>query len=139
MATTQRSTQKCLCVLEKYVTFVTGIPALPRASYVVFTRSAFALGRPYVFNCMKSDAVGGLVTILQAGQPRTHGSISRRRRGFFLPPQRRNRLWSPLSLLFSGGDGGLKLTTHLHVVPRLRMSGSIPHLPHIFSWRTQIK
>jgi hypothetical protein len=28
----------------------------------------------------------------------------------------------------------VKLTTHLHLVSRLRMCGAIPSLPSIFSW-----
>jgi len=36
------------------------------------------------------------------------------------------RLWGPPSLLFGGYRGqGVKLTTHLHLVPRLRTSGAI--------------
>jgi hypothetical protein len=31
----------------------------------------------------------------------------------------------------------VKLTTHLHLVPRLRMSGAIPTLPFMSSWRVQ--
>jgi hypothetical protein len=30
---------------------------------------------------------------------------------------------------------GMKLTAHLHLVPRLRMSKTIPSLPHTSSWR----
>jgi len=35
---------------------------------------------------------------------------------------------------FSGGEGsqGVMLTTHLHLVPRLRMSGAIPLLPPLW-------
>jgi hypothetical protein len=46
---------------------------------------------------------------------------------------RPGRLEYPLSLLFGGyqwkGDRGVKLTTYLHLVPKLRMNGSIPLLP----------
>jgi hypothetical protein len=31
----------------------------------------------------------------------------------------------------------MKLTTHLYLVPRLRMSGAIPPLPHRLSWCEQ--
>jgi len=30
--------------------------------------------------------------------------------------------------------GGVKLTTHLHLLPRLRMRGAMRLLPHTFSW-----
>jgi hypothetical protein len=38
---------------------------------------------------------------------------------------------------FSGDEaaGGVKLTTHLHLVPKSRMRGSIPPLPTTPSWR----
>ena len=46
-----------------------------------------------------------------------------------------------LSGLFSrvrGGSGqGVKLNNHLDLVPKLRMSGTIPPRPHISSCRTQ--
>jgi len=29
------------------------------------------------------------------------------------------------------------LTTHLHLVPKLRMTGSIPPLPHVPSWHAE--
>ena len=49
-------------------------------------------------------------------------------------------LWCPFSPLLRGGaypgnkaTGNVKLTTHLHIVPRLRMSGVIPPFIHIYS------
>jgi hypothetical protein len=33
------------------------------------------------------------------------------------------------------GTRGVKLTTHLHLVPRSRMHGAIPPLPNTSSWR----
>jgi len=38
---------------------------------------------------------------------------------------------------FNGGKvaGGVKLTTHLHLAPRLRIRGVIPPLSHTSSWR----
>jgi hypothetical protein len=56
---------------------------------------------------------------------------------FFSLPPRPERLWGPPSLLSNGYQGlcpwgqsgrGVKLTTHLHLVPRLRMRGAVPPL-----------
>ena len=57
---------------------------------------------------------------------------------FFSSPKRPDRLWHSPSLLFNRylvfsrekNGRGMKLTTHLHLVPRLRMSGATPLLPH---------
>jgi hypothetical protein len=55
-----------------------------------------------------------------------------------------DRLWGPPSLLSNGylgiflrdlGGRGVKLTTHLHLVPKLRIRGAIPPLHHTSSWR----
>jgi hypothetical protein len=54
---------------------------------------------------------------------------------FFSFPKSIDRLWNPSRRLFNGnkwhffsGHGGqeVKLTTHLYLVPRLKMSGAIP-------------
>ena len=61
-------------------------------------------------------------------------------RRFLSPPTRPDKFWGPHNLSYrvivvffprewSGRD--VKLTTHLHLGPRLRMSGSVPPLPHI--------
>jgi hypothetical protein len=55
------------------------------------------------------------------------------------PKKSPDRLWGPYSVLFNGYGGsfrevkrsGVKLTIHLRLVPRLRMSGTIPLLLHI--------
>jgi hypothetical protein len=56
----------------------------------------------------------------------------------------RHRLWGPFILLSSGyrrlfsqgqSGRGVKLTTHLHLVPRLLMRGAVPPLPQTYSWR----
>jgi hypothetical protein len=62
---------------------------------------------------------------------------------FFSSPPRPNRLWGPPSLLSNGYQGllpreqsgrGVKLTNHLHLVPRSRMHGAIPPFPNTPSW-----
>jgi hypothetical protein len=62
----------------------------------------------------------------------------------FSSPCRPGRLWGPSSLLSNRYPGqfprgkigrGVKLTTHLQLVPRSSKPGSIYHLPHTSSWR----
>ena len=56
---------------------------------------------------------------------------------FFLSRKRPNRLWGPPCLLFSGYRGyfagvsyrGVKLTSYLHLMPRLWMGGTNPIVP----------
>jgi len=81
--------------------------------------------------CTKTDGDAQSVTVtrLWAGRP---GFDSRQRQGFLSTPKRPDRPWSPHSLLsevpaYSGW--GVKLITHLYIVPRLRMHGAIPPLP----------
>jgi len=38
---------------------------------------------------------------------------------------------------FLGVGRGVKLTTHLHLIPRLRMCGVMIPLPHTHSWRAE--
>jgi hypothetical protein len=66
---------------------------------------------------------------------------------FVIYLQRSNRLWGPPNLLSNGyqmlfhpghSEWGVKLNTHLYLVPRLRMRGAVSPLPHIFSWRRSI-
>jgi hypothetical protein len=62
----------------------------------------------------------------------------------FFSPRCPDRFRGSLSLLFNGYRGlllwrlrgrGVKLTTHLQLVPRSRICGSIHPLPHTSSWR----
>jgi hypothetical protein len=43
--------------------------------------------------------------------------------------------WVPGDLSLGGKAAGVKLTAHLHLVPRSRMRGAIPPLPNTPSWR----
>jgi hypothetical protein len=81
---------------------------------------------------------------LHARRSRDQGSIPDRGKRFFSFPQRPDRLWGLPSLLSNGylsSFPGRKVTgewswpTQLHLVPRLRMDGAIPSLPHTSSWR----
>jgi len=58
---------------------------------------------------------------------------------FFSSPRRPNRFWGPPDVLYNGYRGqrgrGMKLTTHLILVPRSRMRGAIPSPPNSSSWR----
>jgi hypothetical protein len=73
---------------------------------------------------------------LPAGWSRTLGSIpGKGRRVLFSPLSPVGHIRWVLAALTAGGRGVkaagvVKLTTHLHVVPRLRMSRAIPPLPY---------
>jgi hypothetical protein len=55
-----------------------------------------------------------------------------------LSPQLPDRLWGPPNQLSNGYLGpfpsGVKLATHINLVPKLRMHGFVSLLPHTFSW-----
>jgi hypothetical protein len=80
-----------------------------------------------------------IVTRLRAGRL---GFDSRKGLEFFSSPPLSDRLWGPPSFLSSGyqrlfrrgySGRGVKLTTHLHLVPRLRMRRAIhPHPQYVF-------
>jgi hypothetical protein len=80
-------------------------------------------------------SVVGVVSRLRAGRT-IRGSIPRNIKTFFCSPKCPDRLWGPPSFLFIGCRGLLfrveatrRRVDHLHLVPRSRMSGSIPLLP----------
>jgi len=86
------------------------------------------------------------VKMLWAGHPRNHNLTAGRGKRFFSFPKCPDCLWGPSSLLFNGNKGffterqsgqGVKLTNHLRLVPRLRMTGTIPELPQLSSWQLQ--
>jgi hypothetical protein len=74
------------------------------------------LGRETKFHSRENENKN----LLWVGRP---GFASQKGQGlFFSSLPRPDRLWGPPSLLFNGGSGrDVKLTTHLHLVPRLRM------------------
>jgi hypothetical protein len=69
-------------------------------------------------------------TKLLAGQPGNRGLNPGRGKRHFSSPQALEWLWGPISLLYDGFQGsfpevngwGVKLTTQLHLVSRLRMA-----------------
>jgi hypothetical protein len=70
------------------------------------------------------------------------GFDSRQGQKIFSLPLRPDQSWGPSSpdiqwvsgALSSGGGGGLNVTSHLQLMPRLRMHGAIPSLLHTYSW-----
>jgi hypothetical protein len=72
----------------------------------------------------------GIATRLRAGRSGFYGSIPGGGCEFFPSPPCPERLWGPPSLLSNEYRvPGMKLTIHLHLVPRSRMLGAIPPLP----------
>jgi hypothetical protein len=77
---------------------------------------------------------------LRAGRPKNRSSSPCRIKNFF--PRRPDRLWALPNLLSNEYRGllrrysgrGVKLTTHLQLVPRSRRCGSIRPLSHTPSW-----
>jgi len=71
------------------------------------------------------------VTRLQTGQS---GFDSQNRQGIFHLCHciQNDSVVHPAS--YPMGTGGMKLTTHLHLVPKIRMHGSICPFPHTSSW-----
>jgi hypothetical protein len=89
------------------------------------------------------DSSVGIATRLRAGQSGSQGSIAGGGWEFFSSPPRPERFWGSPSLLSSGYQGlfpwrksgrSVKLTAHLHLVPRSNNEWSLPPLPNTPSW-----
>jgi hypothetical protein len=85
-----------------------------------------------------SDSAVGLVVTLQARQLRNCGLIPGGGRRFFLSTRKSRRILRPMKLPIQCVPGalplrqssrGIKLTTHLHLVLRLRISGAVALCP----------
>jgi len=63
--------------------------------------------------------------------------ISAKGRDFSFP-NHADRPWGPFSLVFNAYRDlfprGLRLATHLHIRPTLRMSGALPPFPYVFNF-----
>jgi hypothetical protein len=81
-----------------------------------------------------------IVTRQRAGQLELNFREGHGMAPFFSLPLQRERLWGPPSLLSNGHHGllppAVKLTTHVHLMPRLRRRGAIPpfHLNILMAW-----
>jgi hypothetical protein len=131
----RRRVLSCPCVSNSRIFTTLGTNIMPQKAASNFLRLIF----PPSVQCSRDSAVG-LVTKLRAGHLTNRGSIPSRRDILFSEVSR--PIWGPPRLLFytgregGGGSGrGVKLTTHLHPVLRLRMCGAIPLSPHMPSWR----
>ena len=102
-----------------------------------------ALETQNLFQCSVSVTKADDKTYLN--KPRCN-SRSHRGKRYFFSPICTDQLWGPPSLLFSGyqcsfrrySDWGVTLTSHLHLVPRLRMSGAI-HLLHLCGFMAWVR
>ena len=88
------------------------------------------------------DSSVDIATRLRAGRPRNRGSIPGKGKRFTSSPKHPDRLWGPATILvkryqglFLRGQSGrwVKLTIHPHLVPRVRMCGTMLP-PHTLSW-----
>jgi len=97
----------------------------------------------YVVPAPKFNSVG-MVTALRVGQPRNSGSIRRISKVYYSstfrsrpkPIQSSIQWISEVLPAWEKSDRGVKLNTHLRLIPRLRMSGVITPLPNT-KWRAQ--
>jgi hypothetical protein len=92
---------------------------------------------------MSRDSSVGIATTMDWAA-RNWGSIPRRVKRSSSSPQHPDQVWGPPSLLSNGDWGlfprgwsvrGVKLNNYLHLVPGLRIRGSIHPLPHTSQWR----
>ena len=102
--------------------------------------SGFRATKPPDATTMRLCSCGsslGIVTKLWATRLRSRGSISGRGQICFCSAERAARLVGRPGLLFNGTHRqGMKLTTSLHLTPRLGMSGAVPlPSPHMPSCR----
>ena len=87
-------------------------------------------------------SIVSLVTRLWAGQPRNSVLIRVvifhffKMPGLDLEPTQSPIYWLPVALFLDVKLPGMKLTTHLHSVLRLRMYGGIPALPCMPSYHS---
>jgi hypothetical protein len=104
------------------------------ASFQTLSNSSFTLPLAYLnnlrFNTVTETSSLNIVTRLRARRP---GIDSRQGLGFFFSPRHcvQTGPGGPPSLV-SSGYWGVKLTTHLHLVSRLRMRKAISPLPKYF-------
>jgi hypothetical protein len=94
-------------------------------------------------NLVNEEALAHWGLSRQKNKQTTFMTETRAQEKYFSPPKRNDRLWGPPSVPDSGfrkvlcreySGRGVKLTTHHHVVQKLRMSGAVPLL-HPYSYK----
>ena len=111
-------------------------PPLPKAPCYQFRKS-----HTFIFDIRTPDSIVGIMN-----SPRAWWSLVRFPLSCFFSPHLSGRLWGSPSLPFNGfrrsypggSARGLKMTSHLHLVPSLWMIGvTFLLLPYLPSWRAQ--
>jgi hypothetical protein len=108
--------------------------------YIDYTTRATQMLSPAINNTRNGDRAIYIITSLRAGQPGNRGSISSNERHYFSSLMSPGCLWvHPTSYSngnafpFPGGNvDGVRLTTQIHTMHRLKISGSIPPRPICF-------
>jgi hypothetical protein len=99
--------------------------SLPQPCRCNFLAVQLELHLGVVFFILKNwDSLGDTVTSLGVGCTWNLNSISDIRQRFLFPPKPPGRLWGPTSLqpiVYRSSCRRVKLTTHLHLVSRLRI------------------